>query len=473
MDTNQNICMLTDSYKMTHWRQYPQGTRNVYSYFESRDGARWRKTVFFGLQYFIRKYMRGAVVTEDNVREASNYAKKHFGAELFNYDGWMDIVHTHGGALPLRIMAVPEGTPVPVSNVMMTVESTDPRHYWLTNYMETLLVNVWYPCTVATQSREMKKIWLRYLQETGDPSTVDFKLHDFGCRGVTCPEQAGLGGLAHLVNFKGTDTLPAIVFADKFYNCDMAGFSVPASEHSTITSWGKDNELDAMKNMLRSYPEAPIIACVSDSFNIWEACADKWGTELKDEVLSRSGTLVIRPDSGDPPSTVKKVIRILMDKFGYTTNNSGYDVLPPQVRVIQGDGIDFDMVSRLLETLKEDGISADNLIMGSGGGLLQKLNRDTQRFAFKCSAICDEYGWNDVYKDPVTDAGKKSKRGRLKLVRQYDAHGYWLNTVGIDDDGTNLLETVFFNGDCRGRYTSLENVRKNASIHPWEIAGIL
>ena len=253
MDFNNNICLLTDSYKLSHYRQYPPKTTNVYSYFESRDGARWNDTVFFGLQYFLERYMQGRVVTPEKVEEAAHYAEIHFGASLFNYDGWMDIATRLDGKLPLRIRAVPEGTPVPVSNVMMTVEATDPKHYWLTNYMETLLVNTWYPCTVATQSREMKKIWLEFLQETGTPEDIDFKLHDFGCRGVTCPEQAGLGGAAHLVNFKGTDTLPAVVLLDKFYNCDMAGFGIPASEHSTITSWGRDNELEAMRNMLTAY----------------------------------------------------------------------------------------------------------------------------------------------------------------------------------------------------------------------------
>jgi len=468
LDCCDNIMMLTDSYKMSHYRQYPAGTNNVYSYFESRDGARWRKTVFFGLQYFLAKYLHGNVVTEEKVEEAARYAKLHFGATLFNYDGWMDIATRHEGRLPVRIKAVPEGTPVPVSNVMMTVEATDPKHFWLTNYLETLLVNVWYPCTVATQSREMKKVWLRYLKETGDPNGVDFKLHDFGCRGVTCPEQAALGGAAHLVNFQGTDTLPALVLADKIYGCNIAGFSIPASEHSTITSWGRANEIYAMKNMLLAYPEVPLVACVSDSYDIWDACTNKWGKTLKEDIMNREGTLVVRPDSGDPPSTVKKVIQLLMKEFGYTTNDKGYDVLPPQVRVIQGDGIDFDMVSRILETLKEDGISADNLAMGSGGGLLQKLNRDTQRFAFKCSEVEVRGQSRIVQKDPITDAGKKSKAGRLKLVWEESSHGRWLNTVSASDDRQDVMRDVFENGVVYNNAT-LERVRQRAKIYDWEI----
>jgi len=468
MDFNDNICMLTDSYKMTHWRQYPPNTTNVYSYFESRDGTRWRKTVFFGAQYFLRRYLSGQVVTVGKVEEADTYASDHFGADLFNYDGWMDIATRLDGRLPLLIKAVPEGTPVPVSNVMMTVEATDPQHFWLTNYVETLLVNLWYTCTVATQSREMKKVWLRYLKETGSPDQIDFKLHDFGCRGVTCPEQAGLGGAAHLVNFKGTDTLPAVVLLDKFYQCDMGGFSIPASEHSTITSWGRENEVDAMRNMLTAYPEATMVACVSDSYDIWKACRELWGRELKDEISENGKTIVVRPDSGDPPSTVKRVIEILMESFGYTVNEKGYRVLPDHVRVIQGDGIDFDMVSRILETLKESGISADNLAMGSGGGLLQKLNRDTQGFAFKCSSVTVDGKARMVFKDPVTDAGKKSKRGRLKLVREASSHGSWLTTVSHGDPRKDELQTVFVNGEVMDSPT-LDEVRKRASLHDWEV----
>jgi nicotinamide phosphoribosyltransferase len=468
MEIFNNLLMLTDSYKVTHWRQYQPGTQNVYSYLESRDGARWRKTVFFGLQYFLMKYLRGRVITVSDIDEADYYTKLHFGAPLLNRDGWEYIALNHSGRLPVHIKAVEEGTPVPVSNVMMTVEVTDPKCAWLTNYLETLLTNVWYPCTVATQSREMKKVWLRYLNETGTPESVDFKLHDFGCRGVTCPEQAGLGGAAHLVNFKGTDTMPALMLASKIYECDCAGYSIPASEHSTITSWGKDREVDAFRNMLTAYPEVPLVACVSDSYDIWKACSELWGGVLKEEVMSREGALIVRPDSGDPPATVRKVTQLLMDAFGYETNDKGYDVLPPQVRVIQGDGIDFNMIPKILGTLQEAGLSADNLAMGSGGGLLQNLNRDTQRFAFKCAETTVNGEAHDVFKDPVTDAGKKSKRGRLKLVWAENSHGKWLHTVPATDMRDDQLRTVFKDGSVVDP-VDFDTVRTNASIHPGEL----
>ena len=342
----------------------------------------------------------------------------------------------------------------------MTVENTDDEAYWLTNWLETLLVQVWYPSTVATQSRAMKQVLLRFLSETGNPNLIGFKLHDFGFRGVTCPEQAALGGAAHLVNFQGTDTIPGLLLARQFYGCEMAGFSIPAAEHSTITSWGEEHELDAMRNMLTQYPTG-LVACVSDSFDIFRACSEYWGRELKDAVLARDGVLVVRPDSGDPPTVVVEVLTRLGEAFGTSTNSLGFKVLHPKVRVIQGDGIDFTMLGRILSATKDAGWSADNIAFGSGGGLLQKLNRDTQRFAFKCSSIVVGDEVRDVFKRPVTDGGKKSKAGRLKLIRGGDGQ---LQTVRESEmlGQPNLLQTVFENGDVL-RSDSFTEIRVRAA----------
>jgi nicotinamide phosphoribosyltransferase len=306
-----NIILLTDSYKVSHWRQYPPKAEHVYSYFESR-GGKWQDIVFFSLQYYLKRYLAGRVVTQDKIDEAEQIFSAHFGDKtLFNRSAWEYILKEHDGRLPVRIKAVPEGTPVPSFNVLMTVENTDPACYWLTNYLETLLVQVWYGSTVATQSREIRHLITKYLNRTGtsnlsidDPvdTACAFKLHDFGFRGVSSVESAGIGGAAHLINFKGTDTLAGLLFAQKYYNEPMAGFSIPAAEHSTITSWGQEHEVDALRNMLSQFPNGTV-AVVSDSFNIFEACSDLWGGQLRDEVLMRNGTLVIRPDSGDPCSS--------------------------------------------------------------------------------------------------------------------------------------------------------------------------
>lgn len=442
MNDQPNIITLTDSYKVSHYKQYPVGATRVFSFFESR-GGRYPEVLFFGLQYLIKKYLTGQVVTDEKIQEAKELFSAHFGnTKLFNEAGWRHILEKHGGCLPLEIKAVREGTRVPVSNVLVTVVNTDPEVPWLTNYVETLLVQLWYPITVATQSFFMKQTILHYLEETGTPEEIDFKLHDFGYRGSTTVESAGIGGVAHLVNFKGTDTLEALLVAKRYYGEAIAGFSIPAAEHSTITSWGKDREADAYQNMLEQYPTG-LVAVVSDSYDIFEACEKLWGSALREKVLARDGVLVVRPDSGDPVDILPRMLSILGERFGYTMNAKGFKVLNPKVRLIQGDGIDYQSVGVILEALEQAGWSADNIAFGSGGGLLQKLDRDTQKFAFKCSAVEVNGAWRDVMKDPVTDAGKRSKSGRLALVRRGEAY----HTVKEEDaNGENFLIPVFLNG---------------------------
>lgn len=274
-DILNNIVMLTDSYKVTHHLQYPPGTTKIYSYFECRGGA-YEEVCFFGLQYFLKKYLVGQVVTMDKISQAEEYFKIHFSHPVWGYDeklfnraSWEYIVNAKGGKLPISIKAVPEGTVLPYKNVLFTMENTDDKCYWLTNYLETLLVQVWYPTTVCTQSREQKKIITKYLKETGTPDVIEkglhlFKLHDFGFRGVSSVESAATGGAGHLVNFLGTDTMAALVAVKEYYGEVASGFSIPASEHSTMTSWGREKELDAMRNMLTQYPKG-IVACLSQN----------------------------------------------------------------------------------------------------------------------------------------------------------------------------------------------------------------
>jgi len=457
-DITDNLLLLTDSYKVSHHRQYPPGTEVVYSYFESR-GGRFDEVVFFGLQYYLERYLAGPVVRREHVDAAESFLAEHFRrSDVFNRAGWEHIVRVHGGRLPVSIRAVPEGTVVPVHNVLLTVENTDPACFWLTNYLETLLVQLWYGCTVATLSRAMKRLILSFLERTGDPSVVDFKLHDFGFRGVSSVESAAVGGAAHLVNFLGSDTLVAAVLARRFYGAEMAGFSIPAAEHSTQTAWGRDHELDAYRNMLAQFPTGTV-AVVSDSYDILHACRDLWGGALRDAVLARPGTLVIRPDSGDPATTVLAVMTTLGERFGSSTNAKGYRLLPPQVRVIQGDGVDYDQAERVLAALAEHGWSADNITFGMGGALLQKLHRDIEQFALKCSAVVVDGVARDVYKAPRGEPAKASKRGRLSLVR--DADGY--RTVRQGEAGPDLLQEVFRDGEILVRH-AWADIRARAAV---------
>lgn len=385
---NHNLLLLADAYKYSHHKLYMPGTTYVYSYLESRGGE-FDETIFFGLQYFLKEYLQGKAFTKEDVDEAEQFMNEVFGRnDVFDRKIYDYILEKHDGYLPVRIRAVAEGTAVPNLNVLMTIENTDPNCYWLTNFIETLLMQVWYPTTVATLSHEIKKVVLNYFKQTAsteNEKSVQFVLNDFGFRGVSSVESAGLGGAAHLVNFSGSDTIAGSMLAKKYYYAAKAvGFSIPATEHSIVTLLGEEGELEVFKQVLNTFPTGTI-ACVSDSYNIFRACEEYWGEELKEQILKRDGTLVIRPDSGDPVKTLLKVFEILMDKFGYTVNDKGYKVLPPQVRVIQGDGISYSSIKEIYEALKQNGISVENLALGMGGALLQKVDRDTQKFALKCS----------------------------------------------------------------------------------------
>lgn len=451
-----NLLTLSDSYKISHHRLLPPGANQLYSYFESRGGYS-RTTMFFGLQYFLQEYLSKGFTKQD-VDEASALYADHFGdANLFNRDGWLKMLERHGGHFPVCIEAVDEGTSVPVSNVLMTVRNTDDDFPWLTNFIESLLVQVWYPCSVATQSRHMRLRILDALHQSGDPTGIDFKLHDFGFRGSTSPESAALGGAAHLVNFKGSDTVPALILARNVYDEPMAGLSIPASEHSTITSWGRDREVEAYRNLLEQYPTG-FVACVSDSYDIYTACMEHWGKTLKEQVLTRDGVLVVRPDSGDPVYSVNNVLRWLAGAFGTRYNTKGYRVLNDKVRVIQGDGIDRGMVDAILSDIIADGWSADNIAFGSGGGLLQNVNRDTHKFAFKASAIRIGADWQDIFKQPVTDYSKASKAGLVTLVTH---NGEFKTLDRREYQGTAALTVVFEDGKMTYRQ-KFSDIRERA-----------
>jgi nicotinamide phosphoribosyltransferase len=429
MHLASNLLLNADSYKASHWLQYPPGTDATFFYLESRGGV-YERTLFFGLQSILKEYL-AQPVTAAMVDAAKAFFAAH--GEPFNEAGWRHIVDAHGGRLPLRIRAVAEGTVVPTHQALLTIESTDPACFWLPSYIETLLMRVWYPITVATVSWHVKQAIREFLDKTSDHAAAElpFKLHDFGSRGVSSAESAALGGMAHLVNFRGTDTVLGVLAAREYYGEAMAGVSIPASEHSTITAWGREHELDAYRNMLRQFAKpGAVVACVSDSYDLYHAIEAMWGGSLRDAVIESGATLVVRPDSGDPAEVVHRTLSMLNAAFGSTLNAKGYRVLN-HVRVIQGDGVNPDSIRLILERITHAKYSADNIAFGMGGALLQKLDRDTQKFALKCSAARIHGAWIDVFKDPATDHAKASKRGRLTLARHRE-HGTF-KTVALPD----------------------------------------
>lgn len=479
MKLAKTIILNTDSYKCSMFKQYPAGTTGVYSYIESR-GGRYDQTVLFGLQAFIKDYLLDPI-TQADIDIAADILQVH--GEPFNREDWEYILREHGGYLPLVIKAAPEGLVIPTKNVLATIENTDPKCHWLTTWVETpILRAVWYGTTVATQSWHIKQVIKDFLEKTGDPETINFKLHDFGARGVSSFESASIGGAAHLVNFMGSDTISGILYAREFYNAGVSGYSIPAAEHSTITSWGRDNEVEAYRNMLNQFAKpGSIVAVVSDSYDIYNAASKLWGEELRQQVIDSGATIVIRPDSGDPVEVNRRLVEILGQKFGYTVNAKGFKVLN-DVRLIQGDGVNELTIRSILGAFMALGWSADNIAFGMGGALLQQVDRDTQRFAMKCSAISVQEMvdipelstsklqdvWRDVQKDPVTDSGKKSKAGRVTLWT--NGAGEYVSAVNKplhwSDKGiagwTEALETVFLNGKLM-RDQTFEEVRANSN----------
>lgn len=460
-----NPILDTDSYKLSHWLQYPEDTDYMMSYLEARGGE-FDECTLFGLQYLLHEYL-SKPITKQDVIDACKFAREH--GEPFNQEGWLYIVNGCQGKWPVTIKAIPEGTIVPVSNAVLTIECWDKNCFWVVSWLETMLSRLWYPSTIAMQSRESKKILNHYLQLSSDTPEADlpFKLHDFGARGVSCLEQSRLGGAAHLLNFMGSDTIEGIRFANHYYDCDMAGFSIPASEHSTVSSWGRENELDMYRDYVKKNltdrqvpPGMPkLAACVSDTYNVFEAVKFWCSPEMRQTLKDSGGTLVIRPDSGDPVETLSKIFILLGDLLGdeVTLNGKNKWVLPSYLRVIQGDGIDRHSMNRILHRIVNVlGWSATNIAFGSGGGLLQKVNRDTQKWAFKCCAIRRNGEIVEVFKDPVTDQGKRSKSGRLDLVK---VDGKF-QTIKLLKEMTHRppseLVTVYENGEIKYHTTFAE-----------------
>jgi nicotinamide phosphoribosyltransferase len=466
-----NIIMATDGYKPSQFLQYPTGLTHMFSYIEGRVGGNSDSYIHLGPQGIINKYFRDPI-TKEQIDEGEFYIK---GMGLpFNRAGWEYILKKHGGFIPMHIESAPEGLRIPAGNSVVNMVNTDEKCRWITSYIETLFVRgVWYQSMVATVSKEIKDIIEGYLKRTGTPELIDFKLHDFGARGVSSSESAELGGAAHLVNFLGTDTVEALPYINKNYNnADIAGFTIPAAEHSSVTPWGTEKEKAAFANMIAKFGKTyPIFAAPIDSYNTWDAI--RLIKELEPILIESGSTFVLRPDSGHPVYNPIKVVQTCMQEFGCDKNKKGYFVLPDHVRVLQGDGIDKDDLGDILSELAGLNISADNIAFGMGGGLLQKVERDA--FAMKCSAAKIDNEWTNVSKNPVDAPEKRSKTGMPTLFASEGESGRQYKTVNtlvngeiqtriLDSYGwTKCMKPIYKNGRVFDSTTWLQ-VRDNSNI---------
>jgi len=441
-----NIPLSTDSYKWTHGDMYYGGIPSfMFSYMAARKGGKFNKTILFGLKSILLN-LQNKVVTKEDVDEAERICTIHLGRP-FPRKMWDHIINIHDGRLPIEIKAVPEGTAVPLGAPLLTIINTDPECALLVNHLESYLLHVWYTSTVATLAHEIKKVLNQFINISSDNiSLLNFMLHDFGYRGTSSNESAEEGSSAHLTSFEGTDTLLGLLKVDKVYRAGVIGFSVTASEHSVATSGGEVKQYDVIRNIILKNPDG-VLSLVLDGYDLY-ATLKYMGTNFKDIILERDGKLVIRPDSGYPPEVLIRVYEILGEYFGYTTNSKGYKSLNPKVGVIYGDGINYEMIVKMCKTQLAHGWAVEN-VFGMGGALLQKVDRDMQNFAFKCSAIVrnGEDTWTEIYKKPKTDNSKSSLKGLLVLQKD-PTLGYVSKQVSAEEYRSvdNELVTVFKDG---------------------------
>lgn len=468
----RNVLLCTDTYKTGHMQQYPEGTTKIYSYLCARSNKKYDKAVFFGLQYYLKEYL-SQKITKEMVEEFLDIRQSILGPDTTGQIAEKMYALADLGYLPLEIKAVPEGTVIDNKNVLATITNTHPDFAWVVGFTESLVLKVWNTTTVATSSKRFKDLVTKFADETcGHRGLVPFQVHDFGYRGVSSEETAELSGAAHLVNFLGTDTVPAVGFARKFYNASAPiGLSVPASEHSVMCSFGQENELDAFKNMLKLYPSG-LVSVVSDTYNLWNVLTN-FASELKEEILARDGKFVFRPDSGDPESIIcgdasapegsdenLGSIRLLDKMFGSTVNALGFKELNPKVGLIYGDGMYYERFERVLNRLKDMGYASSNLVIGVGGLLLQQHNRDDLGFALKATFAVVNGEERELMKDPITDSGKKSHKGMMKLIKE-DGVFKTIDQVTEAEESTTLLDTVFRDGVVLKEYT-FDEIRKRS-----------
>lgn len=438
------LILKMDSYKFGHPFAYRPGIEAMTCYGTARVGPE-QDIVYAGKQQLLQSTFQEAL-TVDDVNMAQTFAIAHFGRPLFSYEDWMHVVTEHNGFPPLVIRSLDEGSVVPGGTALYNVSCFDPKVNWMAAGFETVtLRGSWYPTTIATDDYEIRKDIIEYYRLTNaDISMLPFALHDFGGRGVTCGEQAQIGGAAHLINFMGSDTVEGVLAANHYYEDDMAAFSVYATEHSIECSFGLDEEgerayvIHQIKTAQRmGMPVASIVIDGKDTIR-----CTKVFCEPEIVALIKSGTtkIVLRPDSGDMMIIVPQILELLAAAYGTTLTSCGKYNMLNNVGVIQGDGVDHAAIRMLLGKLMVMGWAASVVIFGSGGALLQKVNRDKYKFAQKASAIlvrvfdrsddnliynglAHEYGdktvtqWVGIAKDPITDPGKKSLEGVITAIR--------------------------------------------------------
>jgi nicotinamide phosphoribosyltransferase len=494
-----NPLLLTDGYKTSHNKQYPKGTTLVYSNFTPRSNKYAPKgcdeVVVFGTQMVMTQLHE--VFEKEFFSKPKDEVCGEMKRELSAYLGSdYDVSHFEAlhdlGYLPIKVKSLPEGTKAPIRVPVLTIYNTHPDFFWVTNYLETILSNLlWKPMTSATIAHQYRKVLTSWMEKTDKERAwfIDWQGHDFSMRGMDSVEAVVSSGLGHLTSFLGTDSLPAIHGARKYYGADgfVAG-SVPATEHSVMCAGGKEDEIETFRRLLETYPTG-ILSVVSDTWDLWKVCTEHVVT-LKEEILARDGKLVIRPDSGDPVDILcgaydtinsgdeqnldynypkygvekdspeyKGVIELLWDVFGGTINEQGYKVLDPHIGAIYGDSITIDRANEICKRLEAKGFASTNVVLGIGSFTYQYNTRDTFGFAMKATYVEVNGVGREIFKDPITDDGTKKSATGLLCVEEHDGKIGLYDKVSWNTENTGILQTIYKDGQ-QYNVTSLEEIRK-------------
>lgn len=473
----------TDFYKINHRAMYPEGTEYVYSNWTCRSD-RWahvlpdfdHKVIFFGLQGVCQWLLIDLWNREFFERpkdEILAYHKHRMDSCLG--PGTVDMQHIADlhdlGYLPLRIKALPEGSRVDIRVPMFTVINTDPRFFWLTNYVETQLsAELWQAMTSATTAYEYRRLFDSYAAKTGvDTSFVQWQGHDFSFRGMTGITSAAQSGAGHLLSFTGTDTIPAIDYLENYYAGEgLIGGSVPASEHSVACMYGCDDEIEYFRHLICDvYPDG-IVSLVSDTWDFWEVVT-KFTVELKDEILRRNGKVVFRPDSGDPVKIIvgdpdapvgspayKGAVECLWEVFGADITPTKYRTLDSHVGLIYGDSISLERAQAILSGLEKKSFSSGNIVFGIGSFTYQMVSRDTFGTAIKATWGVLNGEDKELFKDPKTDNGVKKSACGLLRIEQKDGHFVLYDHQTREEESQGLLEPVFEDGKLVRKQTLAE-----------------
>jgi len=468
----------TDFYKTDHRRQYPKGTQEIYSNFTPRASrlTGCDHVVVFGIQYFLKEYLVKRFNEEFFMAPRSSAVNryKHVLDNALGPDAVpMDHIYAlHDlGYLPIRIKALPEGSRVPIRVPVLTMVNTHPDFFWVTNFLETILSNIlWGPMTSATIAYQYRSMFDYDAKISSDiPEFVDWQGHDFSFRGMYGLEAACLSGAAHLLSFRGTDTIPAIEFLQQYYpglspldDPGIIGGSVPATEHSVMCAGGLETERETIKRLITEIYPAGIVSIVSDTWDYWKVI-DEIAPSLKAEILARNGKVVFRPDSGDPREIIPETISRLYKTFGGEYNSKGYIQLNPKVGVIYGDAITLAVADHVNRELMDTNFASTNIVYGIGSYTYQYNTRDTFGFAMKAThAVIDGKDY-PIFKHPKTDDGEKnSARGYLRVEWENDEF-FLEENVSRDREG-GCLTTVFENSRLV-KFTSLNEIRNRLLKH--------